>query len=81
MKLSEKITYYTLTSLCGALSVLPLRVLYILSDFLAWLARSVVKYRVKVVRDNLASAFPEKSDKERGEIEKKFYHFLGDYLF
>lgn len=81
MKLSEKITYYTLTSLCGALSVLPLRVLYILSDFLAWLARSVVKYRVKVVRDNLASAFPEKSDKERREIEKKFYHFLGDYFF
>lgn len=81
MNLSERITYVTLTALCGALSVLPLRVLYILSDFLAWLARSVVRYRVRVVRENLASAFPEKSEKERKEIEKRFYHFLGDYFF
>ncbi len=81
MTLKEKITYLALTTLCGALSLLPLRVLYILSDFLAWLAHSVVKYRVKVVRENLESAFPEKSEKERREIEKKFYHFLGDYFF
>ena len=70
MNLSEKLTYIALTTLCGALSVLPLRVLYILSDFLAWLAHSVVKYRVKVVRENLASAFPEKA-KRREEKSKR----------
>lgn len=61
--------------------MLPLRVLYFLSDFLAWLAHDVVKYRVKVVRQNLSSAFPEKEEKELREIEKKFYRFLGDYFF
>ena len=81
MKISEKITYYALITLCGSLSVLPLRVLYVFSDILAWLAHSVFKYRVRVVRDNLASAFPEKSEKELWLIEKQFYHFLGDYFF
>lgn len=81
MKFTEKLTYITLTTLCGALSLLPLRVLYIFSDFLAWLAHSVVKYRVKVVRENLASAFPEKNEQERRRIEKEFYRFLGDYFF
>ena len=81
MKFSEKLTYLALTAICGALSVLPLRVLYIFSDFLAWLAHSVVKYRVKVVRENLASAFPEKTEEERRKIEKEFYRFLGDYFF
>lgn len=81
MKFSEKLTYIALSSICGPLSLLPLRILYIFSDFLAWLARSVVKYRVKVVRENLASAFPEKTEKERRQIENGFYHFLGDYFF
>lgn len=38
----------------------------------------VVGYRKKTVRENLLIAFPEKSAKERSEIEKKFYHHLCD---
>jgi KDO2-lipid IV(A) lauroyltransferase len=33
-----------------------------------------------VVKKNLAKAFPEKSDKERKEIERKFYRWLCDYF-
>ena len=80
MKLSEKITYISLTILCGTLSLLPLRILYFFSDILTWFAHRVVKYRVKVVRDNLRSAFPEKEENELRDIEKKFYRFLGDYF-
>lgn len=38
----------------------------------------VIGYRKKTVRENLLIAFPEKSAKERSEIEKKFYHHLCD---
>jgi KDO2-lipid IV(A) lauroyltransferase len=33
-----------------------------------------------VVRSNLATSFPEKTQEELLQIEKGFYHFLGDYL-
>jgi KDO2-lipid IV(A) lauroyltransferase len=33
-----------------------------------------------VVKSNLASAFPEKSKDELLQIERGYYHFLGDYL-
>lgn len=59
---------------------LPFRILYAFSDVLAWLACDVVRYRRKVVRDNLRSSFPEKTDKELRAIEKGFYRFLGDYF-
>lgn len=37
-----------------------------------------MKYRQKVIFDNLKYAFPEKSDKERKKIAKKFYRNLTD---
>lgn len=62
-------------------SLIPLRILYIISDFLAWLAHSVVGYRRRVVRENLTSSFPEKPEEEIRRIEKGFYRFLADYFF
>ena len=38
---------------------IPLRRLYRLSDFLAWVVRDVVRYRKEVVDHNLEIAFPE----------------------
>jgi KDO2-lipid IV(A) lauroyltransferase len=37
-----------------------------------------LKYRQKVIFENLTHAFPEKSDKERKKIAKKFYRNLTD---
>ncbi len=63
------------------LSILPLRVLYILSDFLYLILYYVIGYRKKVVRKNLLLSFPEKSDKQRLEIEKKsFHHFIDIFM-
>ncbi len=61
-------------------SLLPLRLLYVLSDTLAFIAYYIVRYRRGVVRQNLVSSFPEKSEKEIRRIEKGFYRFLGDYF-
>lgn len=76
----DKINYHLLYSLFYVLSLFPLRGLYLLSDILAWLAHSVVRYRRGVVRSNLMSAFPEKDISEIKKIEKGFYRFLGDYF-
>lgn len=62
------------------ISRLPFKVLYALSDFVYVLVYHVVRYRRSLVRKHLATAFPEKTDKERHEIEHKFYHWLCDYF-
>ena len=80
MKFSDRLTYITLTAVCAPLSLLPLRILYILSDILAWIAHRVVRYRVKIVMQNLTSSFPDKSEKEIKKIATGFYSFLCDYF-
>ena len=57
---------------------LPERMRYLLSDGLAWLLRSVIKYRRKVIDDNLTIAFPERSAEARKEIRDKFYKHFTD---
>ena len=62
------------------IALLPFRVLYIFSDLLAWIACDLVRYRRRVVRENISTSFPNKSSEERRKIEKGFYRFLGDYF-
>ena len=58
--------------------MVPLRILYLLSDFVYVLLYYVAGYRKKVVLGNLTIAFPEKTDAERLRIAKDFYHNLID---
>jgi KDO2-lipid IV(A) lauroyltransferase len=60
------------------LTLLPLRVLYVVSDLLFPLIYYVVRYRRKVVRSNLINSFPDKSKREIISIERKFYHYFCD---
>lgn len=62
------------------LGALPWPLLRGLASSLAWLARDVVRYRVDICRDNIASAFPEMSEREVTEVAKGFYGFLADYF-
>lgn len=62
------------------LSKLPFGALYVLSDVLTFFLYRVVGYRVKVVRENLANSFPEKTEAERRQIERDFYRNLTDLL-
>ncbi len=70
--------YYIVYGFLWLISLLPLRVLYILSDCIYGLVFYIVKYRKDVVMKNLFIAFPEKTEKERKQIAKKFYHNLID---
>ncbi len=63
------------------LSLLPLSVLYMISDIILYpLVYYVARYRIKVVRKNLSNSFPNKSNKELRKIEKTFYHHFSDLL-
>lgn len=62
-------------------ALLPFKLLYILSDILYVIVYNIVGYRKRVVRQNLADSFPEKTVKERLIIEKEFYHHFCDYFF
>ncbi len=61
-------------------SYLPFWVLYIIADIIFALTYYVVRYRLKVVRKNITESFPDKSESERKEIIKKFYHQFADYI-
>ena len=75
-----RVFYYIVFSLLILLSLLPLRLLYVLSDFLYLMVYRVVGYRRGLVRRHLAECFPEKGDDERRKIERAFYHWFCDYL-
>lgn len=60
------------------ISILPFPLLYLFSDFVCFLVYRVFGYRKKVVRENIAMALPNLSEKERLEIEKKFYSHMCD---
>jgi KDO2-lipid IV(A) lauroyltransferase len=65
--------------LLGAAARLPLGVLYMISDVAAPVLRVVARYRIGVVRENLAKCFPELDERERRKIEKRFYSNFADY--
>lgn len=60
------------------LSRLPLSILYLISDFLSFMTYHIVRYRRKVVYDNVRKSFPEKTEKEVQKIVRDFYTNLSD---
>lgn len=75
-----KVGYYIGYAIWYTLSLLPLRVLYVLSDLLYLLVSRIVRYRHRVIWNNLKTSFPEKTDQEIRRIEHDFYHYFCDYL-
>ena len=76
MKLLQVIAYAAFY----LVSLLPYRALYVLADVLHVIVYDVVRYRLKVVRRNIATSFPEKSPAELRSIERGFYRWLCDYF-
>ena len=63
------------------LSVLPMSLLFILSDMTFILIYYLIGYRKKVVLENISGAFPTKSEKEVKAIAKDFYRHFCDIIF
>ena len=64
--------------LCKIVARLPFWVIFGMADIFYVLIYYVVRYRRKVVHQNLINSFPDKSPKEIRRITKKFYNHLSD---
>jgi len=73
--------YYLIYGFLYLLSLLPMWILYRLSDLFYVLIYYVFGYRKAVVMKNLAIAFPEKTQQERTRIAKEFYkNFIDTFI-
>jgi KDO2-lipid IV(A) lauroyltransferase len=73
--------YYILYGFLYVVSLLPMRILYLVSDAIYGIVYYVIGYRRKLVMDNLRRAFPEKKEEELVRIAKKFYHnFIDSFI-
>ncbi len=68
------------TGLLYLISLLPFFILYRIADILFLITYYIIGYRRSVVRENLQSAFPEKTKAERLAIEKKYFRYLADLI-
>ncbi len=73
----EKFAYYCLIY---PLSLLPLRIVYLITDFFFLILITVFPYRKAVIDKNLKLSFPNLSDHERKKIKRKFYRHFTDIL-
>lgn len=74
----KRIAYLAAYPLLWMLSRLPFWLFYKVSDGVFWVVYHLVGYRRKTVRRNLELVFPEKSKKQRDEIEREFYRHMVD---
>jgi KDO2-lipid IV(A) lauroyltransferase len=77
----QRLLYILAYPILWLLSILPMRILYIKSTALYFLVYYIIGYRKKVVKDNLALTFPEKTQQERNRIAKQFFKHLCDVIF
>ncbi|MBW6479605.1 MAG: lysophospholipid acyltransferase family protein [Bacteroidales bacterium] len=64
----------------GLFGLIPFRLLYILSDFLAFLLRKVFRYRLRVIRENLSLSDLKLKNKQENAMIKKIYSNLSDII-
>jgi KDO2-lipid IV(A) lauroyltransferase len=76
----SNIIYIFIRSLVGLIARLPFGAVYRLSHVLYIVIYKVLRYRRKVVRRNMAGAFPDKGAKELKELEARFYRHFSDYI-
>ncbi len=78
--LMKKLLYYIVYGLWYVGSLLPLGVLYVISDVLFFFIFYVFKYRRRTVWVNIVTSFPEREPDEHKQIERAFYRWFCDYL-
>ena len=76
----NKLLAYCCFALLWVTSIFPMWVHYLFSDMMYLILYRMAGYRTKIVRKNINTAFPEKSDQEVKKIEREFYHWFCDYL-
>lgn len=76
----KKLLYYAVYALWYMASLLPLWLLYRVSDLLYVMLFYVARYRRRTVWLNIVTSFPEREPEEHKEIERGFYRWFCDYI-
>jgi len=75
------LAFIVLYPILWVISILPMRILFMISDVLYVITYYIIGYRKKIVRSNLKLCFPNKSDPELLALEKKsFQHFIDVFM-
>ena len=64
----------------GLIAIIPFRGLYMISDFFAWALQRVVKYRRKVILQNIEQSNLDIDNREKEVIISRFYRNLSDII-
>lgn len=75
--MKDKLLYYLFVK---PVSLLPFWALHLFSNLLSFVLYYIVKYRRKVAYSNIKNSFPEYSEKQIRQIERKSYNFLSDTI-
>lgn len=76
----QAITFWLLLPWLCIIAILPFKILYKVSDVCFYLVYHVLRYRRKVVWNNLSNVFSDKTATELQDLEKDFYRHLCDLL-
>lgn len=74
------IAYLVFRLLIVLLAIIPFRLMYVLSNGVAWILRVVVKYRLQVIKINLNYVFPELEGEKLQSVVKDTYRNLTDII-
>jgi len=80
MEMLTELRFHIMRIAFTLLAMLPLRILYVLSDVLCIAVHRIIRYRLRVVRQNLKRVFPTMERKELSRIEADFYRNLCDNI-
>ncbi len=76
----SKIFLHIIWGLVYAVSLLPLRFFYFLSDIAAWLLCNIFSYRKSVIYINLSRSFPDADYGQIRRIAKDYYRYMCDIM-
>lgn len=78
--MGQRLKYAMYLCIFQPLAWMPLWMLYGLSNLLRLVFKNILHYRRRVIRQNLTSCYPDKSEAELFEIENEFYRQFCDNI-
>ena len=76
----KNIAYYILFGVWYVVSLLPMWFLHAVSSIVSIILFHVIRYRRRVVHENIKSSFPKLSPRKRWMIERRFYTHFCDLM-
>jgi KDO2-lipid IV(A) lauroyltransferase len=79
-KISFALNFILFYGIIYPISLLPLRIIYLFTDFLFLILRFVFPYRQKIIKKNICLSFPNLSKQEQLKLQHQFYKHFTDLL-